>query len=124
MSGRAWYLFRIISCPSTNISPEVGSKSPSSMARVVLFPAPLPPKRPIVSPAARLKLTFLTCYDRTKFLIESTDLDYWFRHFSPVEPKSTSLRYNGLIFLAKIRGLFCIGNEETDSRVSLTVLVL
>src|SRR5437870_5668627 len=41
-----------MSWPSTWMLPAVGISSPSSMASVVVLPAPLPPSKPTVAPAA------------------------------------------------------------------------
>ena len=40
-----------IGSPSTCTRPDVGSRSPSSIASVVVFPAPLGPRNPTISPA-------------------------------------------------------------------------
>src|SRR5437899_5347484 len=45
-----------MSTPSTSISPAVGSSSPSSMAMVVVLPAPLPPSSPSTAPGATAKV--------------------------------------------------------------------
>src|SRR5476649_1394722 len=45
-----------MSIPSTWISPTVGSSRPSSIAIVVVLPAPLPPSRPSTAPRGTLKL--------------------------------------------------------------------
>src|ERR1035437_2851329 len=41
--------------PATIASPEVGSSSPQSMRRVVVFPAPFAPKNPYISPFSTSK---------------------------------------------------------------------
>src|SRR5580704_12426135 len=45
-----------MSTPSTWISPAVGSSSPSSMAMVVVLPAPLPPSKPSTAPRGTEKV--------------------------------------------------------------------
>ena len=40
-----------MSCPRIRIDPALGISSPSSIAIVVVFPAPLPPSNPSVCPA-------------------------------------------------------------------------
>src|SRR6266851_4566006 len=45
-----------MSMPSTLISPAVGSSSPSSMAMVVVLPAPLPPSSPSTVPRGTAKV--------------------------------------------------------------------
>src|SRR5437879_8171561 len=45
-----------MSTPCTSISPAVGSSSPSSMAMVVVLPAPLPPSSPSTAPGATAKV--------------------------------------------------------------------
>src|SRR5690349_20014037 len=45
-----------MSIPSTWMSPAVGSSRPSSMAMVVVLPAPLPPSRPSTAPGGTLKV--------------------------------------------------------------------
>src|SRR5579872_1863459 len=45
-----------MSMPSTWISPVVGSSSPSSMAMVVVLPAPLPPNSPSTAPGGTLNV--------------------------------------------------------------------
>ncbi len=39
------------SLPATNASPEEGSRRPQSMRIVVVFPAPLGPRKPNTSPS-------------------------------------------------------------------------
>src|SRR5579862_8809167 len=45
------------SCPATRTFPEVGGKNPVITRMVVVFPAPLGPRKPSTSPFCTLKLT-------------------------------------------------------------------
>ena len=44
-----------MSSPSIRTAPAVGSNRPSSIAKVVVLPAPLPPSSAAVAPRATLK---------------------------------------------------------------------
>ena len=48
--------------PATITSPEVGSRSPVSILMAVVFPAPLAPRKPNISPSytSKLSLSFAT----------------------------------------------------------------
>ena len=44
--SRSWRSFSFQVCPKIRTSPEVGASSPSRISIVVVFPAPLGPRRP------------------------------------------------------------------------------
>src|ERR1700730_10487496 len=57
-----------MSIPSMSAVPEVGTRRPQSMRRVVVFPAPLAPRKPKISPRATSKLTPSTAVTTPYFL--------------------------------------------------------
>src|SRR3989344_3662359 len=58
-----------MSTPKTEMLPEVGSSSPSSMESVVVLPAPLPPSSAVVERSATSKLTSSTAMTLSKCLL-------------------------------------------------------
>ena len=79
----AFLLFLEILNPLIKILPLVGSIKPVSIFIVVDLPAPLGPKRPIISPSFISK----------EILSTATKLPYFLQTFLTVITKKTSLKY-------------------------------
>jgi hypothetical protein len=54
------------------IDPDVGTRRPSSMAMVVVLPAPLPPKRPVTDPFSTVNETPSTATPSPKRLVSAS----------------------------------------------------
>ena len=65
----------MMSCPATIAVPLVGGTSVVSMRISVLFPAPLGPSRPKISPLRTVKLTLSTASSAPKRLLMPSTLN-------------------------------------------------
>ena len=61
--------WRVMSQPATRPQPSVGRLRPQSMRMAVVFPAPLAPRKPKISPGMTLSVMWSTAVKRPKRLV-------------------------------------------------------